>query len=60
MEEKVILDNGSSKLTVGVDGDVVALKQVLTEIEGVENIIYLYTDELEEALKFVKEKQDSQ
>jgi hypothetical protein len=53
MKSKTIYDNGNSRLTVEYDGEIVALKQ---ELYGVLNAeIYLYQDELEDVLEFVKE-----
>jgi hypothetical protein len=53
MKSKVIYDNGNSKLIVEYDGEIVSLKQ---ELDGVFNAeIYLYQDELEDILKFIKE-----
>jgi hypothetical protein len=53
MKSKTIYDNGNSKLTVEYDGEIVALKQELYSVLNAE--IYLYQDELEDILEFIKE-----
>jgi hypothetical protein len=52
LKEKMIYDNGNSKLTVKFDGELIALKQ---EIYGIDiiNDIHIYVDELEEIVKFI-------
>lgn len=54
MAEKVIYDNGSSRLIANFDGEIVRLDQ---ELEGeMNNQIFLYVDELENVHDFVKEQ----
>jgi hypothetical protein len=53
MKSKTIYDNGNSRLTVKYDGVIVTLKQELDGVSDVE--IYLFQDELEDILEFVKE-----
>lgn len=48
--EKVIYDNGSSKFTVMVDGDIVTLVQ---ETQFDTHEIFLYPHEFESAAKFI-------
>lgn len=54
MKSKIIYDNGNSRLTVKYDGEIVTLKQELDGVSDVE--IYLYQDELEDILEFIKEE----
>lgn len=51
--EKVIYDNGNSKLTAKFNGEVIALTQEICDI-AIINDIHIYVDELEEIVKFVR------
>ncbi|STO12753.1 Uncharacterised protein [[Flavobacterium] thermophilum] len=57
MKSKVIFDNDRSSLKVETDGELVALTLTLKNyLNGYnDTTIYLYQDELEKALEFVKE-----
>lgn len=55
MSEKVIYDNGNSKLVVKFDGEIVSLVQSSEDLG--ENIIYLYTDELRDVTDFINEEE---
>jgi hypothetical protein len=49
---KTIYDNGSSKLVVKKQGELITLKQ---EVKGIDPLeIHLYVDELNEVMEFVK------
>jgi hypothetical protein len=57
MKSKVIFDNDRSSLKVETDGELIALTLTLKNyLNGYnDTTIYLYQDELEKALEFVKE-----
>jgi hypothetical protein len=51
MKSKTIYDNGNSRLTVKYNGEIVTLLDGVSDVE-----IYLYQDELEDILEFIKEE----
>jgi hypothetical protein len=53
MIEKVIYDNGSSRVTVSFDGEIVTIKQQLEDFPAEE--INIYVPELDDIVKFIKE-----